>query len=518
MKKSKERKTMPFYKVIINTIILIISFVVQILFYSFLLWGYKWGNVEAYWYSILKTIAVIVSIFVISYIYSCKINSSLKITWIILVLLFPLFGTTIYLLYGHGRSMPKRKSKKIREYIHSRINENNVEFLKDEDLMAYNLIKGLCNSTYYSAYINSEVKFYDDAKNKAEDALIDLQNAKEYIFLEFFIVSSGKLLDRLIEILKNRAEAGVEIYMIYDDVGSKPTLNKKDIKKLLNIKTMHLQVYAPFGKNLSPSLNYRDHRKIIVIDGKIAYNGGDNLADEYVHDLTRFGYWRDNALKIEGDAVNGFVTLFLEMWYMSSKERLSFTKFKNKDNCIKNKNVVMPFGDGPTYEQDPAYSLFMNLISLATKTIYISTPYFIIDQEFINTILRALRKGVEVIILTPGIPDKKSVFYLTRAHYKDLLQEGAKIYEYSPGFNHAKNVIIDNEYAYIGTTNIDYRSFFLHFECGTLLYKNSEIIKMKNDFLMAIKTSHLVTYDEYKLRGLTQRFIAFLLSFFSPLF
>lgn len=517
MKYAKERKTTSIFRKLIAIFVIIISLAIQITINYFLITGMD-AFKNAFWFDIADLIVRIASFIVVAHLYNRNINTSYKLTWSIFILLLPWFGLFMYLFYGNGHYVPKRKSRIIKEYLANREIEGAKVNKDDIDEEGYNIIKGLKKMSQLAYYKNTNVIFYNDALKKHKQMIYDLINAKKYIFMEFFIFAKGKLLDEIYEILSQKSKEGVKIYIIYDDVGSKPTFPNKIRNKFKQIENLRMFPYAPYGKNLNPGINYRDHRKIVVIDGVYAYCGGDNLADEYIHEKVRFGYWRDNAIRIEGDAVEGFIRMFLEMWYLSSKEVLPFNDFSVPNHEIVHNSIIMPFGDGPTYSLNPSYSLFINLISSAKKSIYISTPYFIIDKEFINALRRAILNGVEVIVLTPSIPDKKSVFYLTRENYKDIIALGGKVYEYLPGFNHAKNIIIDDKYAFVGTVNIDYRSFFLHFECGTLIMHHEVIKEIKENFEYTLCQSQLITMEMWKQRPYYQRFIAFLLYFVSPLF
>lgn len=516
-KKSTERKTKSFLSKLIAFTIIIITFFIQIAIIYFLIFGiYHFEDTS--WYKVIYVCTIIISIILTMWIYNRNINTSFKLTWSILILLLPFFGAFCYLLYGNGHAMPKKKGKFIHGYLKN--NPSSKEKINSDVLTkeATNIIHGLEFMTDFRGYKNTETKFYNDATFKHMDLVNDLKQAKEYIFLEFFILAEGKLLEEIYNILKAKGEQGVQIFLIYDDVGSSPTLSKKIRKKFMSIKNMNMKAFAPYYSNLNPGINFRDHRKIAVIDGLVAYTGGDNLADEYIHEKQRFGYWRDNSLRLKGDAVEGFVRIFIESWYLSSKKILKIENFVKNNTLIKNSSMVFPYGDGPTYEMHPSYSLFINMIINAEESIYVSTPYFIIDKEFLNALGRAIQNGVKVVILTPSIPDKKSVFYLSREHYKDILFLGGKVYEYLPGFNHAKNIIIDNKYAFVGTVNVDYRSFFLHYECGVLLMNDHVIEEMKIDFENTLYKCEEITKEKWLKRKKYQRIIAFLLSFFSPLF
>ena len=350
-----------------------------------------------------------------------------------------------------------------------------------------------------------------------QDMIEDIKNAKKYIFIEYFIISSGILLNSLIDVLEKKGKEGVEIRICYDDFGSKLGLKNKDLNRIKLIPNLEIVKFAPLGLTINISANYRDHRKTVIIDGKIAYVGGDNLADEYANYKTRFGYWRDNAIRIEGEAVNNCLFSFAESWYLSTKKILDINEYKVIHKVEDSNNIVMPFGDGPTDRRNPAYDLYTSIADNAQNYLYISTPYLIIDPEFIDHICNACRSGVDVKVLIPGIPDKKTVYYLTQSHFGEILRAGGKIYKYSPGFNHAKNYICDDKYAVIGSINVDYRSLYLHFENGVYLSHDEEIIKMKEDFLNAISQSEEIDYNKWKNRPLLLKITQFILKLFSPL-
>ncbi len=363
---------------------------------------------------------------------------------------------------------------------------------------------------------NTNSTFFADAKDKTIKMFEDMKNAKKYIYIEFFIISEGKLLDELLEILYEKAACGINVKIIFDDVGSRQTMSKKKVKEINKHQNIEMVSYNPLGVDLSLGVNFRDHRKIVIIDGEIGYTGGDNIADEYVHNIIRFGTWRDNAIRIEGDAVYNLLVMFVENWYMSTLKQIEIDHYIPNDKIV-NTAIHFPFGDGPTNQNNPAYNLIKSMISNSHKYLYISTPYFIIDSEFIEEICLAANSGVDVKILVPHIPDKKIIFTLTRSHYGKLLKAGCEIYEYLPGFNHAKNIICDDLYALIGTINIDYRSLFLHFECGDLMMYDQQIHEMKKDFLDAIGKSTRISYETWINRPLRSKIIEFLATIASPL-
>lgn len=452
----------------------------------------------------------------ILYISGKRENTNYKLSWSIFILVMPVTSTLAFFFFGNKTYIPRRKFKKIMKYISSQIPDDQVtEKMKIADPVGYRYLKLLHTTTSYPALRNTRAIFYADTSEKFDAMLNDMQSAQKFIFLEYFIVSKGYVWERVKKILLEKAAQGVEIKFIYDDIGSKMTLPRKDFRKLNREKNITIRAYNPMGF-ASLGMNYRDHRKICVVDGKYGYVGGDNLADEYIHRKKRFGFWRDNAIRIEGDAVYNFTLLFAQNWYMTTSQMMDVSQYK-KEHQVEATSIHVPFGDGPANHVDPAYDLIKSMIANAKDYLYISTPYFIIDDSFIQEIATAVRSGVDVRILVPHIPDKKFVFRMTRAHYRNILEAGGKIYEYTPGFNHAKNIISDDKYALTGTINCDYRSLFLHFECGDFMLYDPIILEMKKDFEQAISVSKEVTYEEWKKRSLYQKIVEFFLRAISPL-
>lgn len=478
-------------------------------------------------YSVIFTASQIQWLYILINIigYCCVISlidkdmvSSFKLIWIIIILIFPFVGTIFFITCGDGRTFPIRKVRKINEYLSQyMVKVNDLSTVKAFDETAYKHVSVVNNGCGFYPHTNTLVKYYSDIDLKLKDLLIDLKNATKYVFIEYFIISSGKMLDALMDVLEEITSRGVEVKIIYDDFGSKRGFKEKDLKR---IKTMSpnliITKFAPLGVSLNLAVNYRDHRKIVVIDGKIGYVGGDNIADEYANYITRFGKWRDNAIRMEGEAVDNLIFMFAETWYLSTKHKLEMNNYRT-GYSVKTDNLVFPYDDGPTDSKNPAADLYTSMIQNAKKYIYISTPYFIIDQDFINNLILASKSGVDVKILIPGIPDKKTVYILTQAHFGKLLREGVKIYKYTPGFNHAKNFICDDKYATIGTVNVDYRSLYLHFENGVYIVNDETVNKLKQDFVKDIEQSTELTYEEWKKRKWYIKIYEFILKVFSTL-
>lgn len=515
MKKGKKlrnvgRRTISIFKQIILIIITLALIALQIaLIYGLL---FEAANIQ-FLYIFIKVLGFICVVNLIDK----EMISSFKIIWIIIILVFPFVGTIFYLFAGDERTFPKKKSRKVRSYVNTFIpSQKDLKSLKEEDDVLYKHVSVITRGCDFPYYRNTEVTYFNHIDEKVERMLEDIKNAKKYIFIEYFIISSGKLLDNLIEALTVASSNGVIIKICYDDFGSKTNLKAADIKRLKAIPNLKLVKFAPLGFTLNLTVNYRNHRKTLIIDGEIGYMGGDNLADEYANYITRFGYWRDNGVRIYGEGVNNLIYMFAETWYLSTKEMLEINDYispvKTQDNY-----VVMPYADGPTDNRNPAHDLYVSMINNAKDYLYISTPYLIIDRDFLNELIMAARSGVDVRILVPGIPDKKTVYLMSRSHFGELLKAGVKIYKYTPGFNHAKNFICDDKYGTVGSVNVDYRSLYLHFENGLFINDNEIVQEMRKDFEDSLKESEEITYEVWKKRPAISKIIEFVLKVFSTL-
>lgn len=512
----KERMSLPIWKKIILSIITIIIFGLQIQLFVFAFQINFSRELSTAIYLLIEGLAAALVLYIILQ----PMITSYKLTWSILILALPLPFSLLFYLNVQSRTLPQRKQKKIASEILKRKTDNSL--IKEVEKIKPTLAKHakiLQQSNSFPVYKNTKYTYIDDGYKKHIDFIAEIKKAQRYIFIETFILSDGVLLEELLPILVEKGNSGVEIKIIYDDLGSKRYLKGKTIKYLAEIPNCEIVNYNPLGLNINPAFNYRDHRKIIIIDGIVAYCGGDNLADEYIHQKERFGFWRDNCGKFEGDAVKTFVELFIETWYISTKKILERSLYTNSNyQLLKEDSYVIPFGDGPTDSTNIGYDVFMSMITNSSESLYISTPYLVIDDAMIDSIVLAAKSGIDVRILMPGIPDKKSAFYLARFHYKKILKAGGKIYEFSKGFNHAKNIIVDNDCAFIGTINMDYRSMFLHYECGAVIMLDDEILKMKKDFLKACNESKQITYDDWKKRPWWQKLFAYVFYLFAPMF
>ena len=465
----------------------------------------------------------ILSMFIVLYIIGKDENAAYKIAWIILILCLPLFGGLMYLFLGNKN--PSKKMKKRLTLSHKRIEkefqveEEALDEMRSLDERVAGVSAYLKNVSDYRAYKNTDVTYYPLGELMFRDMLAALESAEYYIFLEFFIVEEGVMWNKVLEILERKVSQGVDVRMMYDDMGCVALLPGGYAKELekRGIKCMAFNPVIPF---FSMVMNHRDHRKILVVDGHTAFTGGINLADEYINLKKRFGHWKDTGIRLKGEAVWSFTLMFLEMWNAYRKEDKNLEQYRPRlhhPQPFSGSGYVQPFAQSPLENEAVAENVYMEILNQARHYCYIFTPYLIVDNEMKAALTQAAKRGVDVRIVTPGIPDKPLVFRLTRSNYAPLLKAGVRIYEYTPGFIHAKSYVCDDEMAVVGTINMDYRSLYLHFECGTLLYRCDAVMDLKMDAVQTIRKSHPVSLRECR-EGLLGGLLDAVLRLFAPLF
>lgn len=453
------------------------------------------------------------------YLFASSIDNSAKLTWMLIISLFPFVGAI--LLWYTQQNVGNRV---LRKKVDALINETKTaipqsELVRQEleaagdgtdDLSTY-----LCRSGCYPVYKNTEVRYFPLGEDKFAAMLEELEKAEHFIFMEYFIVEEGYMWGKILEILIRKAKEGVDVRVMYDGMCEMSTL-PAEYWKLLEKQGIRAKAFSPIIPLLSSHYNYRDHRKILVIDGKTAFNGGVNLADEYINRIERFGHWKDTAVMIKGDAAKSFTLLFLQMWNITEKEPV-FTPFLDDTGYVPENpdGYVMPYGDCPLDKDKAGEAVYMDMLNRAKDYVYIMTPYLILDGELETALSFAAERGVDVRLILPGIPDKKAAYSLAKTHYRHLTNAGVKIFEYTPGFVHAKVVVSDDVKAVVGTINMDYRSLYHHFECATYLYKTSCITDIKADFLDTLTKCRPVNAESirnekklYKVLGLVMKLIA----------
>jgi cardiolipin synthase len=479
----------------------------------------RFNNYSSIFYGVMLLFSFIIVLWLIN----SKSNPAYKMAWIIPIIALPVFGTVFYGLFGNKGLSKKDRSKLtiIADTIQANMPSNAeiMNNLKVNDSKGYSQAHYIKGYAFAPPYSQTHSQYFSSGEDMYEKLLMDLKSAKKYIFLEFFIIATGTMWQGILDILIEKVDEGVNVRVCYDDVGCILTLPKKyDIYlNSIGIKTV---VFNPLKLKMSSKYNNRNHRKIAIVDGIIGYTGGCNIADEYINKIEKRGHWKDAAIRLQGDAVWSLTVMFLTMWdyIQHTSSDYDFLYPPTITNQILPEiGLVQPFSDNPLDLEPVGNNIYLNLINRAEKYIYIKTPYLIIDHGLYTALSLAAKSGVEVIIITPGQGDKWYVHETTRSYYKMLIQEGIQIYEYTPGFMHEKSIVVDDIYAVIGTVNLDYRSLFLHFECGVWLWRTTSIIEMKKDFLTIIVQCQEVTLESCKDISFLKKALRAFLRIFSPL-
>ena len=443
-----------------------------------------------------------------------------KVTWLLFAVV-PVFGFLLYLMFGERR-LSKKEIQQLEKMDSMKFREDNsydlrVE-LKQENKSAFGIVKSLLSMDHNAdVYDGTASQYFSLGEEMFEAMLDDLRSAKKFIFLEFYIIDPGLMWNRILEILVDKVQQGVEVKLLYDDIGCMATLSGDYTKRL---RKMGIDAHK-FNKvipRMTVAYNNRDHRKILVVDGQVGYTGGINLADEYINHIVRFGHWKDGGVRLEGSAVKALTRLFLMNWYINRGEITDFDRYHFDSQRVEGKGLYIPYGSGPKpiYKEQVGKAVYQNIINQAIDYVYITTPYLIIDYDLTEDIKNAAMRGVDVRIVTPFIPDKKLIQIVTRGAYPDLLEAGVRIYEYTPGFIHSKNVISDDELAVVGTINFDYRSLVHHYENAILMYQTETIADIKQDFEGLFDISKEISLETLQ-NSWYQRLLKEIMQLFAPL-
>ncbi len=474
-----------------------------------------------FWASYVKGYFIVLYIFsiIMSFVvFTRPEKPAYRTVWIFLICIFPIYGAVLYFLMAN-KKLGYFSRKKTEAFRRSLPREDSIPQNADEELYALSpefrkLSLFVKNSTGMDAWLDTECTYFEYADAFFIDLLEEVRKAQRFIFIEYFIIGKGHWWSLILSELEKKVKEGVDVRVIYDDMGSISALPKHYDRELRE-KGLKAVAFNPVRFHFNPRLNFRDHRKIFDIDGNICYTGGLNLSDEYSNDVIRFGYWKDNAVKIKGSAVMNFTFLFLEMWMgvAGGKDNLAYYLPTEKG---RSDGFVQPFGDNPLDADTTTENVYLKMISMAERNIWITTPYLVPDDSMIEALSIAARSGVDVRIITPHYPDKKTVFEVSRSNYLQLLESGVRIYEYIPGFIHSKTFLVDDDVAVVGTTNIDFRSFYLHFELSVLFFRSSIVDAVKKDFLKTFEMSKEQTISDAKDVGLIKRIARYFLRLFSP--
>ena len=483
------------------------------------------------------------------YIFSCEMDSSAKLTWLFVIALFPIAGSLFFAYtksnLGH-RKLQENTLKTVSETMGTLPqSEETMKKISEDDPRIEQLSAYINLSGCFPIYGNTDVTYYPIGEEMFKAMLEEMEKAEKFIYMEYFIVDEGLMVGKLLDILIRKAAQGVDVRFMYDGMCEATTLPHK-YPKLLQEKGIKAKTFAHLTPFVSTHYNYRDHRKILSIDGKVAFTGGINLADEYINEIEKFGHWKDTGLKLKGQAAESFTLMFLQMWNLTEEEH-DYTTARSFQNALESpadpdqesslpsattntpaepdesddtsdgfKGYVMPFCDNPMDDDKVAETVFMDMIYYAKEYVHIMTPYLILDDELKASLKYAAQRGVDVKLILPGVPDKKTAFALAKSHYKALMDAGVEIYEYTPGFVHAKTIVSDDKKAIVGTINFDYRSLYHHFECAAYIYKAPCIANIEEDFQNTLEKSQIVTEEQIRAEK-GYRIAGVLLKPFAPL-
>lgn len=470
-------------------------------------------------YSELDIFLQVLSIIMIFYIINRPDNPSYKLVWCITILVMPFVGGIFYLLFG-GKKVPRalrknvlQSAKESMQYLHP--HDEVMQEIYEKDIHIAHQFNYVYQNAYFPAYKNTEVSFFKCGEEKFAALVQELNKAKKTIYLEYFIIAEGKMWNTILKILIQKVKEGVDVRLIFDDAGCFQTLPRGYEQTLRNLG-IQCEIFNPLRPTLVIQMNNRDHRKLVIIDNEVAFTGGINLADEYINQLDRFGHWKDTAVMIKGEAVWNCTIMFLQFWNFLSENKISYLDFK-KEKEYQSDGYILPFSDSPTDDEEVGLTVHMNLIQNAKRTVYIQTPYLIINYEMKKALSNAAKSGVDVRIIVPHIPDKWYAHMMTQGNYRDLIRCGVKIYEYLPGFIHSKTILCDNEIGICGTINMDYRSYYMHYEDGVLMYQCSALKRMEEDYQETLDISQLITQEDCDQIRLPIRLFHAILNLFSPL-
>lgn len=491
-----------------------------------LLWIYLWldDKYKAIGYGASSVVSAVLAVRILNE----KQNASFKMAWLVPVLLFPVFGCLFY-VFIQLQMETKLLAKRIAD-IDTRtkgyLAQNQVVFekLEKKSRRNANLCSYLSEAGGYPVYDRTNFKYYPLGDDFYEDLLPELRSAKKFIFLEYFIIQHGIMWDSILKILEEKAAEGVDVRVIYDGMNSFSNL-PHDYYKVLEEKKIKCRIFNPIRPAISTSQNNRDHRKILVIDGHTAFTGGVNLADEYINRKVRFGHWKDNAIRLKGEAVKSFTVMFLQMWNVWTRSQecdLNFERFLDVEECFHSPALNMegfsvPFSDSPLDGEPVSHQVYLDIIYQARKYVYIMTPYLILDDDMVTALSYAAKRGVDTVIIMPHIPDKKYAFMLAHSYYPELIEAGVKIYEYVPGFVHSKTFVSDDEKAVVGSINMDFRSQYLNFECAVYIYRNPVVADIRADFDETLKKCIRMTVASCRELPFLHRFCGSALRLIAPL-
>lgn len=465
----------------------------------------------------LTVISLLITLFIISK----RGKNAFKLTWVFTILSFPIFGGFFYLLFRVQNSGTKMKkfSREVKGKVDGvyEYGEDVFEEAKQEYRHYAQDINYLYKYAGFPIYKNTVAQYLTPGEKKLEALIMEMKRAEKYIFLEYFIIENGKMWNAILDVLKQKVQQGVEVRLMFDDIGCFLRIPKNYTEKLESYG-IKCTVFNPFRPVFSATQNNRDHRKIAVIDGKVAFTGGINIADEYINAYEKHGHWKDASIMLRGDAAWSFTVMYLQMWAICNNAKLDdIEKYRpTRREIMTDGGYYQPYSDSPLDREHVSEHIYMKIISSAKDYVYINTPYLILDDNMVSALTLAAKSGVDVRICTPKIYDKKLVHMTTVSYYRELIEDGVKIYEYTPGFMHAKTFVSDDITATVGTANLDFRSLYLHYECGVRIFGGDVIVEMKKDYLSTIEKCEEITLEKCKA-GFFKSLWQSVLRIFAPL-
>lgn len=499
-----------------KTFMILLLLIIQILIMGITI--FKLTDYSIFLYGFLRILSIVLSIYIVNK----KQEPSFKLSWILIILIMPVFGSIFYLLFEfqYGVKVINKKLISLQEEtsIYLVQDKSIMEELKENDIQVENLARYIGKVAKYPIYKNTKIDFFSSGESKYNKMLEEIEKAEKFIFLEYFIIEEGEMWSKICNLLEKKAKEGVDVRVMYDGMCSVSIL-PYNYPDFLMAKGIKCKVFSPIVPILSTHQNNRDHRKILVVDGKVAFNGGINIGDAYINRISRYGHWKDCGVMLKGDAVKSFTIMFLQMWNLNENIEENYMNYIDTNTFKYNyeDGFVMPYGDIPLRKEQIGENVYLDILYTAKKYVHIMTPYLIIDSEMRRALTYASKRGVDIKLILPHIPDKKLVFILTNTYYEELLEAGVKIYEYLPGFVHNKVFISDNIKSIIGTINLDFRSLYLHFECATFIYKNKIINKIEEDFQTTLKQCIVINEEYCKKRNILYKLLGGLLRVFAPL-
>lgn len=497
-----------------RTLFVVLAFLLQ---FALLIGIFLWlREYSIFFYGIF----ILLSVAVILHLFNGNGTPDFKLVWMLPILILPVFGSLLYIYIDTqpGTRALRRRLEGLDQAVkkYTPQNAETKRKLMTESVSVGRLAEYLEHYDNSPVYENSQAVYYPLGDDQFPQMLEELKKAERFIFMEYFILEEGYMWGTVLEILKEKVKQGVEVRVMYDGMCCLALL-PNFYPKLLEREGIHCKMFSPIRPFFSSHYNNRDHRKILVVDGKVAFTGGTNLADEYINRKVRFGHWKDTAIMVKGAAVERFTYLFLEMWNVSEKEE-QYEKYATpKEALVPGDGYFIPYGASPFSPEHTGKRVYLDILNTASRYVHIMTPYLILDHETMTALTYAAKSGIEVKIIMPHIPDKKYAFVLAKTYYNELLEAGVEIYEYTPGFVHAKIFVSDDEKAVVGTINLDYRSLYHHFECGVFMYRNSQIASVERDFQETLTKCQRVSEEDYKKQKLFDRMEGRLLRLFAPL-